>query len=683
MPKLRRTSALLIASVALAACGGGGGGGSSPAPTPAPTPTPTPISITADNAQDAVLVGTSFIEGTLQVTGLATEILQSVEADPTAPSTACSNGGTIDFTFSDNDQDGAPSPGDTIRASFSNCRTVELNAVASGDLLLTLDTPTQQSGPEDRYYRGRIDASSLVITADIGGTVTIGGEIAFTLDDELFTETTRASGDLDFEVTFMGQTVTESVSNFSVERTLLFDEARYSVTASGQITSELLDGTLTYDPTTLSGFLNTFPDAGRIRVLGAGSSAEALAGVDADTRVAVIQYDTGSGGVTEQMRRPGWTEFVEGFVWWYRDESPDAYVFRDVRPDDFFVISRSPDTRATVGVNPVLIIQFSRPVAAASLPTNFFVRQNSTNPSLEVDLPIAADLRGARLVSRPLQQLLHDAEFSYPSPSLVLEDNAGNVEVVGTRQFFTGDTLSSVPLPSDPFGVSGTSVTLDGTKSEAVDSAIATYQWQQTAGTPGQIGNTAQPTTTFTVPAVADAEQLEFELTVSNTEGEFNTAGFPFTAFASEAAIRVLNLYGEPGGPVRGGRPALVTSANSTLFDARVDVPNVVEVVILTTVELGSLWNLKFGGPDDTLVQVGVYENASSNPGPGQPRLDISGTGCSATGRFEVLEIVYGVGDEVLSAAIDFEVECSFSTGRTLGSVRVASDAPIPEPPTP
>lgn len=630
-------------------------------------------------------MGTSLVEGTLQLTSLASQLVAAVAADPTAPATACLNGSMIAYSFSDNDQDGSLSPGDDIRATLNNCEAVDLNATASGDILLTLNTPAQQSGPEDQYYSGQIDASSLVINGPSGSSVTISGRFNFSVDYEVFTEVIRAGGSVDFSITSNGLTVTESLRNFSIEKVLLFDEARYRISADGEIRSELLAGTVSYDSVALSGFLNTLPDEGEIRLVGDSSYAAAMAGVDADSRISVIEYQDASGAVALLPVRPGWFELFEGFVWWYREESPDSYLFRDVRPDEFRVISRNVERLTTVGVNPVLIAQFSRPVNPASLPADIFIQKIEVNPTLNEDLPIAADLRGARLVGRPLQQLVHDAYYAYPVPTLVLEAESGRVDVLSSTDFFTDDSLSSRPQGSDRFGVSGVTVTLDATRSEAVGSSIASYLWQQTGGTPGLIGNATQPMASFAVPQVTGSEVLTLELQVTNAEGEFDTAELPFAAFGSVGDIRVLSYYGETGDPIGNGRELLLTSANSTLFIARVDVPNYIDVLVFTTPELGNAWSVEFGGPDETLPQVGVYENAVDNPGPGQPLLDASGNGvgCTSTGRFEVLEISYDANNELVSAAIDFESQCTSATGRLLGSVRIGSDIPITEPPQP
>lgn len=79
----------------------------------------------------------------------------------------------------------------------------------------------------------------------------------------------------------------------------------------------------------------------------------------------------------------------------------------------------------------------------------------------------------------------------------------------------------------------------------------------------------------------------------------------------------------------------------------------------------------------------GVYENATRFPfqGPTNAGLSVSGQGlgCNTlTGRFEVLEVVYGPGGEVNSFAADFEQHCEGATPALFGSIRF-NTGPIPK----
>jgi len=97
-------------------------------------------------------------------------------------------------------------------------------------------------------------------------------------------------------------------------------------------------------------------------------------------------------------------------------------------------------------------------------------------------------------------------------------------------------------------------------------------------------------------------------------------------------------------------------------------------------------WHLDFAAPQGTALVPGVYENATRWPfnSPTGPGLDIGGDGrgCNTlTGRFEVLEIVYGATGEVERFAATFEQHCEGGVPALLGSVLFNSTLPPPPPP--
>ena len=98
-------------------------------------------------------------------------------------------------------------------------------------------------------------------------------------------------------------------------------------------------------------------------------------------------------------------------------------------------------------------------------------------------------------------------------------------------------------------------------------------------------------------------------------------------------------------------------------------------------------WQLDFAAPNDAPLTLGVYENATRFPfhSPTQPGLNVSGEGrgCNTlTGRFEVLEVVYGAGGEVQRFAATFEQHCEGQEAALLGSIQINSTlSPPPSPP--
>ena len=117
----------IFAALVLVACGGGGGGGgggSSPPPPPPPPPS-VQLAITDDLGPDVALIATALIEGTLQMTDLVAQMMLAMATSGEVEFSAdCRNGGRIDYVLTDNDQDGALTPGDSIRATLPSTLAV-------------------------------------------------------------------------------------------------------------------------------------------------------------------------------------------------------------------------------------------------------------------------------------------------------------------------------------------------------------------------------------------------------------------------------------------------------------------------------------------------------------------------------------------------------------------------------
>ena len=92
-------------------------------------------------------------------------------------------------------------------------------------------------------------------------------------------------------------------------------------------------------------------------------------------------------------------------------------------------------------------------------------------------------------------------------------------------------------------------------------------------------------------------------------------------------------------------------------------------------------WYLDFAAPNDAPLTVGSYSGATrfSFQSPGEPGLDIhgDGRGCNTlTGSFEVKEITYGTGDDIVAFWATFEQHCEGWSSALRGDIRFNADAP-------
>lgn len=147
-----------------------------------------------------------------------------------------------------------------------------------------------------------------------------------------------------------------------------------------------------------------------------------------------------------------------------------------------------------------------------------------------------------------------------------------------------------------------------------------------------------------------------------------------------EAQQPQLLLNSQLGDFIGQGRQRSLTSADGT-FTIRRNFDNGVSIFFLGT-QPGSFWNLDFAAAGDAELVKGVYEAATRFPFQLSSAAGLSvagdGAGCNTlTGRFEVLEVTFGPGDEVRSFAADFEQHCEGVLPALFGSFRFEPGAPL------
>jgi hypothetical protein len=152
------------------------------------------------------------------------------------------------------------------------------------------------------------------------------------------------------------------------------------------------------------------------------------------------------------------------------------------------------------------------------------------------------------------------------------------------------------------------------------------------------------------------------------------------TALPVVAAPATLwTMTSDPGDFIGQGQTYSYAPADSD-FSALHDSPNTVVLSVSSFPEYW--WYASFAAPKGQTLVPGIYEAATRFPfqAPNRPGLDVSGTGrgCDEqSGRFVVLEAVYGPNGEVERFAVDFEQHCERQPPALLGSIRYNSDVTV------
>ena len=229
-------------------------------------------------------------------------------------------------------------------------------------------------------------------------------------------------------------------------------------------------------------------------------------------------------------------------------------------------------------------------------------------------------------------------------------------------------------------------VSLSGPASIPVTVVYATADGTATAGSDyTAVSGTAifpvgETVVVVTVPVLGDTvEEGDETLTLSLS----SAVGAPIAFGQGRGTIRnddpyktLLYFNSEPGDYIGGGQRFTLTLADGIFATGRTDGG------VHVGFDGADLWDLYFVAPSGAPLTPGVYLGATRWPfqSPTAPGLSVygAGRGCNTlTGRFTVLEAVYGAGGAVLRFAADYEQHCEGGGPALFGSVRINSSVAL------
>lgn len=222
----------------------------------------------------------------------------------------------------------------------------------------------------------------------------------------------------------------------------------------------------------------------------------------------------------------------------------------------------------------------------------------------------------------------------------------------------------------------GAPVQLDGASSFDRASAIASYQWTQTQGTPVALADANSALASFVAPEVAaGGEMLQFLLTVGDVQGHTDTVTVSVRVYdASDLRTRAF-VDSDAGDWVGQGLTYWYDEGDTQI---RIDP---LTSALHVRIDGAESWEAEFALPSGEQWQPGTYAGAGRYPfqSPAQPGLDFSGEGrgCNElSGWFEIVEIEV-VGSSVTRLAVDFIQHCEHGEPALFGAIRYNSAVPI------
>lgn len=251
-----------LCALLLQSCGGGGGGGAGGNPPPPPPPSNSLIGLTAGHGENVGILIFGLTEQADQGMELLTLAAQILEAGLLTRQTfSCAVNGTVELTAIDANSDGSLDAGDTVTVTYVNC-----GSSVSGTLRLAVTAVAFAAG-EISSLDGTMTvdlefASSPTIVLDVTGTLAY-----------------RASADslswlgTGLAVTIAGGNQSEGLISGRVAKTLAARTFDYTVTLSGTVDSDLLQGRFSFDTAPpLTGEFGWWPQAGRVTARGGNNS---------------------------------------------------------------------------------------------------------------------------------------------------------------------------------------------------------------------------------------------------------------------------------------------------------------------------------------------------------------------------------------------------------------------------
>ncbi|MFK8019971.1 MAG: hypothetical protein AB8B86_09410, partial [Pseudomonadales bacterium] len=214
------------------------------------------------NSIEVASYGAGVIEQVLQLGSLATTLFNDTKQYASLTRTeSCTNGGLVEFEFIDVDQSETPTSGDSIRATYRDCFLAQLNKTVAGDFNISIDEISDTEAAS--IVTMQIDAADMEIADNQGTVLSLQNAFDVRYEERELNNALSVSGRALFLYDDGSDVLEDLIDNFEFTRVVSKQSARYTVTASGQVSSEVLQGQ--FDIVAgegLSGFLGTYPEQG-------------------------------------------------------------------------------------------------------------------------------------------------------------------------------------------------------------------------------------------------------------------------------------------------------------------------------------------------------------------------------------------------------------------------------------
>lgn len=637
--------------------------------------------ITEDNASSIAKLGTGLLEILPQITeflGLRLTFL-STHIGPAAtencPDPNLTSVGSVTYAFDDSDGSGSLSMGDFVSLAAMNCYSRSIGDYVTTDVTLRIESPPQ---PAD-YQHGFAARARLVAFRVLDQE--LDGDIEIVYSDAPRKRLLQAGLSASSLVIISDVSDTVTVIEAQAEKVLDYSAARYRVIGSARYRSLLLQGEFSMGTSqALAESFYIYPTSGSIEFQSGPSRLEVVARDQSDNHSASVLLSA-SGLVASEIGPISWGSFVRGFSWhetrWggpnfglptFDTRTPDAWFFNMIHAEPLADPVNDMVSDA-MGVSQPITLYFTAPLDLSRTSLAFV----PDIPNVAT-VPAVIEMGGAIVTITPERPLDHGVTYDLVGAGGVVYTAAQDAGTTFNPLHMRVDNnLQADGFASPAVAAPGQTVTLRSPRSFSTNSTIVAASWQQMAGTPVQLNNANNQTASFVVPSSAtDGEALTFNLTVTDANGEIDTA--PITAFVFVDLSQPFVYYRRGQGADRGLSPDEATLESAlkgpVSYEFRFD-PEFDFLINLNTpgAQLNSLQLRRW-----PMLEVGTFPLSASSA----YILRMPPPCNSPDGYMTIHEIQRGPSNEVVSFAADFEQVCPGGVPPMYGSVRVNSIVPLP-----
>ncbi len=577
----------------------------------------------------------SIQENLLYVVGNAVKLLSTDDK-------LCYNGGVVEKTLKDNDNNQYLSVNDDLTLNFKNCELYYFTRTISGQINNNIEQMEENGGK----------IKLILETSDLRfGESIISGQFGIDIlnIDHEKTITIKTLNHATLE-TDQGSFVI--LKNTEISRTENYKTSFWQVNGSGTFRegdSEVLIPFMQEAP--WQGYFFEYPHEGIMNI--GSEDAGGLVNLQSNILENSNKLAVTTEGETRQIE---WNDFVDNYLWSFDNHTSDPVIHGEQNFSHVGVLND--EILDNFPVDGELILVFSRPVGGVDGPERTF--GNTQNAHYNYHVPYNISIDGAMVKVSPAEHLIEGNEYQFSSIHVYSEyDNKAVWASIDKFITVNDDMIVDIQAESNLYRFDDFP-TLDASGSIVKDGEIVSYEWVDANDVGIVFDNPNSGKTTFRVPDNF-VEDLSILVRIYSSNGKMGEKHIQIKYVGEAVSYFFIDSPSKES--VGGGKRSYLSDVEGRLRSYSPTL-RLNDIVIgytdSKTWTTGNWYELYLAPPEGQSLQVRQYTKASSSiQNPRNATLAFSSdTSCTSRGEFEVLEIAYKPDGKLDKLAVNFSNTC-------------------------